>query len=1000
MPPKGKQKRGLENAGDVSISRAPAPPKKQKPVEPEGLQPVERTVAKTRSAIKTSDTNTADNEGNTENPPAEPVKIKIVRPKLKQPAADPIPEPQDDSLATPPPTKRKSASKAKQLAAVTQDATEAENSPSPVPTPVPAPDPAAAQTSTKKKEKQPAPPKEPLTKGIACLFIGFGTAADVCTLPVSIPKPSQDDVAAPLSPPDSRKSGRAKKPSEIAEKVNVQAAKKQNIKDAQTVKKAKKAEAIVIEETPGETAAVLARLKGASQPAPASPVVASPPRKRKQVDRTKAMEQLVSHSIPSPDPSLVSGASASETGTHTRTSSIAPSDSISQTNSSKPKKSAAQSLQIPQSGPASRNVSPTAPPSLSMPSSITTSRAPTPSAESAFTVADDDYDDNGSRPDINKVLAGVPPPWNLGPILPPPELPAPYHIASLKPEVLQQLATGGKEKSKDKSKAARASIDNFRDEDKQHLKLSLEFMDTLVATFCAFPNKETLWTFACLANHWASTKLKRNYRLNRDSEHFRLLSSRVSQSRGKLVTSTMSEGIRDHYDLTWRPLDEEDEDEQARATEEIRLKVADMIESGSFLAPAKKPNAYFMNQWLAHILKNGFWKGSRARGFAPHHSTHFEAISYPLLALGATVAERMLNVVASGPKAVAANNRNPADMFSHKLYYSSFDSHLTTIVTLHNSPAGPTFRANLTAMYTRITGKKAPTIVPNPTIRLTIPQSAFDNYGQDVVAPPPATSRDPVPSSSKRSKPQNQLASLLEDPRLSGNEKLNLIRDAIFGATDETLLNPRHASSSGGSAQPYDTLLTGVNAQDDSEDSEVQARRAGVLPVAGNPGSTGQAWASESDSEMVEGGEKSEIEGAGAEKDEDEGEPGEGGDGDEDGDGVGDGADGESDDDPEHAKLDTTMLDVESSEEDDAEGGADDARKGVEDAAEDGDEGEEDDDGDEVDKARARRFFTVDGGLASSDNGESTDGEGASGVVLPQPDPDASMQSADGSGEE
>jgi hypothetical protein len=48
--------------------------------------------------------------------------------------------------------------------------------------------------------------------------------------------------------------------------INIITFKEQNAKDSQAAKKAKKAEAAVIEETPEETAAFLAKVKGQSQP--------------------------------------------------------------------------------------------------------------------------------------------------------------------------------------------------------------------------------------------------------------------------------------------------------------------------------------------------------------------------------------------------------------------------------------------------------------------------------------------------------------------------------------------------------------------------------------------------------------------------------------------------------------------------------------------------------------------------------------------------------------
>ncbi|KAG8680617.1 hypothetical protein FRC08_016147 [Ceratobasidium sp. 394] len=234
---KSKQKRPLNNAADLSISRAPAPPKKQKAVKLEAP----RTVTKTRFATKASGANDAGNQVDNETPSVEPVEpVEPVKPVKPVKPVEP-----DDSAATPPPTKGKKAKAAQQPTAAVQDASEAEVDPAPTPAPPP------AQAQAKKKAKQPAPPKEPVAK-------------------VSIPKSNKDEVPAPLSPPESRKSSRPKMPSKIAAKVNVQAAAKQNVKDTQAAKKAKKAEAAVIVETPEETAAFLSRVKGNSQPAPTS----------------------------------------------------------------------------------------------------------------------------------------------------------------------------------------------------------------------------------------------------------------------------------------------------------------------------------------------------------------------------------------------------------------------------------------------------------------------------------------------------------------------------------------------------------------------------------------------------------------------------------------------------------------------------------------------------------------------------------------------------------
>jgi hypothetical protein len=148
-------------------------------------------------------------------------------------------------------------------------------------------------------------------------------------------------------------------------------------------------------------------------------------------------------------------------------------------------------------------------------------RDASPIAESVITV-DEEYDEEFevSRVDIGSLLKGSPKPWIVGPAVMPPALPELLHNAKLKPEVLLKLTQGGK----DKSKPARAKINNFRVQDQLHLKLNLEFMEDLVVNVHAFPDDETHWTFAVLSNYWASKKLGRHYRLTRDSEHCCLVS--------------------------------------------------------------------------------------------------------------------------------------------------------------------------------------------------------------------------------------------------------------------------------------------------------------------------------------------------------------------------------------------------------------------------------------------------------------------------------------------
>ncbi|EUC58876.1 hypothetical protein RSOL_283440, partial [Rhizoctonia solani AG-3 Rhs1AP] len=343
--------------------------------------------------------------------------------------------------------------------------------------------------------------------------------------------PQTPDDLTPIEPPlsttDGKKSSRPKQLSAVAEKVNKQAVAKQNAKETQAAKKAKKAEEAVIEETPEEMAVFLAKVKGQSKPSKTSPNLVSPKRSRPPVNREKALEQLLNARALSPNP--------------------------------------------------------VAPPLLQIPSSTLGSREVSPSAESMAT-ADNDYDEDIDIAfDYKALLDGIPKPWNLGPVSAPPPLPKPLHTAMLNPEVMEKAANGGKEKSR----VARPLVNSFRVQDQVHLKLALEYMDALVATICAFPDDDTRWTFATLSNYWASKKLGRNYRLDRQSDYCRLLYSRISQSRGRLVSAVFSDGIRDNYDgLSWRPTTGSN---KAQTEAAIRSRVVSMIQDGSFTAPFSNP---------------------------------------------------------------------------------------------------------------------------------------------------------------------------------------------------------------------------------------------------------------------------------------------------------------------------------------------------------------------------------------------------------------------------
>ncbi|KEP47677.1 hypothetical protein V565_147650 [Rhizoctonia solani 123E] len=523
------------------------------------------------------------------------------------------------------------------------------------------------------------------------------------------PQTPDDSDLTPIEPPPSategKKSNRSKQLSAIAEKANKQAVAKQNAKESQVAKKAKKAEAAVIEETPEETAAFLARIKGQSHPPKASPNLASPKRSRPTVNRENTLEQLLNARASSPNP--------------------APTNSASKASNSKPRPRIVTQpgLQVPRSIPPSRDVSPVAPPLLQIPSSNSASREVSPSAESTVT-ADDDYDEDiDTGFDYKALLDGIPKPWNLGPVSAPPSLPEPLHTPKLMPEVTEKATNSGKEKSK----VARPLVNKFRIQDQVHLKLALEYMDALVATICAFPDDDTRWTFATLSNYWASKKLGRNYRLDRQSDYCRLLYSRISQSRGRLVSAIFSDGIRDNYDgLSWRPTTGSD---KAQAEAAIRSRVVSMIKDGSFTAPADRPSAYYQNPWFGHILKLGYWQLSTSKGMSETHAEHFGGgISYPLMALVVTATEKMLAAVAAGPNSTNAGHKS-GNAFSHTRYASRFHSHLLTLTKIHRTRGGPILMDYLTWLHKEF---RAPFLASAPsshTLQLAIPMSALNDYG-------------------------------------------------------------------------------------------------------------------------------------------------------------------------------------------------------------------------------------------------------------------------------
>ncbi|QRV84441.1 hypothetical protein RhiJN_12457 [Ceratobasidium sp. AG-Ba] len=890
-------KRELENLGDLSVSLAPAAPKKSK-----GRAAASTGARTTRLATKQGKANNLTNiEDGSLAGVSDPAmnttvsKTKQTRPKPKvAPTNSPDPDPTLDAIPTPSTISLDNSKPPNQSAERTDDSDQSELNQTP---------------------------------SVLQAMNDMATTANIET--------PNDEFAPPQASSPSKKSSRAKKPSAIAEKVNQQAATEQSTKAVKAKKKAKKAESVVIVETPEDTAAFLARAKGQSQPTKTSPAVTSPKRKKQVANRTKAMGQLLDSQIPSPNPSVVSGASAG-------TSSIAPDDSISQIGASKKNsKSLTKShLQVPPLI-SSRDISPTAPPLSELSLPAVASRDISPGAESIITT---DGNNDGGGVDYKALLLEVPQPWNVSPALPPPTLPEPFHTVKFNPEIMKKHAAAGTK--------PRVLVSNFREQDQAHLKLNLEYMDNLVLAVCAFPDAEARWDFAVLSNYWASKKLGRSYRIEQGSDHCRLLFSRISQSRGRLVTPAVSDGIRDNYKgLSWKV---DSDAEQAAVGESIADKVKEMIESGSFLSPDRDPTAFYQNPWFERVLKVALWSGASSKGMSPDHAAYFGGgISYSLLALIVTATERMLYVVAAGQNAAVTHHKKPSNAFTYETFGHRFHSHLLTLAQIHRTPeAGPKLRAYLTEVHKRLRGVRPSPAAQGPTVKLAIPIAALQNYATGPETRTVAqVSTGSSSSRAAQATPALNPSSVIQNDALTPQQKLDIL-SVLYSVSE----HDHHSANSVSSARQYAGLLTEVNA--DSDDSEVEARRAGALPDTRNdvrPAT--MAWATDSESDAIpeayQAGSKS--------VDESEG----------DGDGEGTSA---------------------------AEG----RNKGATNEAHILSSSDEGDDSDAplapTSKARELKFFKPDGGLSSpynSDEDDGSDGEGTSGVVVRQVDGDVSMVDAE-----
>jgi hypothetical protein len=109
------------------------------------------------------------------------------------------------------------------------------------------------------------------------------------------------------------------------------------------------------------------------------------------------------------------------------------------------------------------------------------------------------------------------------------------------------------------------------------------------------------------------------------------------------------------------------------------------------------------------------------------------------------------------------------------------------------------------------------------------------------------------------------LGSILNDPGLSAHQKLQIIN--VIYSTTEADSQSRSQSQFARSTRQYEGILSEVAAA--SDDSEVEARRAGALPNSNDQASAAsKAWATDEDEEMAEG----DGHGEGNVEDEDDGE--------------------------------------------------------------------------------------------------------------------------------
>ncbi|CUA72621.1 hypothetical protein RSOLAG22IIIB_10190 [Rhizoctonia solani] len=287
--------------------------------------------------------------------------------------------------------------------------------------------------------------------------------------------------------------------------------------------------------------------------------------------------------------------------------------------------------------------------------------------------------------------------------------------------------------------------------------------------------------------------------------------------------------------------------------------------------------------------------------------------SRPLVVVTAT--EQMLAVVVAKPNSTNASHKNAANAFLHAHYALRSHLHLSTLTRLHHTHGGAILMDYLTRLHKQFRAA--------PSANKSTSEAAPSNRR---------------PKVRTRSACSINLGGILNDPTLTSDQKVKLLNIIYDPAKDDG--SPKNSSRT---IQQYEGLLAGVNA--DSDDSEVEARRAGALPDTDSNSKAGvEVWIGESDEETI--------------NDEVEAE--------------GEGNNNEGDDED---KSEAEIVDEEDPEAKETGGGR------------------------LVQPRTKRRFFNADGGLPSlagskSDGEANSDGEGASGTVATQVDGDQTMMTA------